>query len=226
MKNLASSILVVDSYDSFTHTLISYVEFLGADCVHWQNDSDELGKWVISPEKPRGIILAPGPGNPGDAGQLLEAVRTAITYQIPCFGVCLGHQALGEVFGSSTIQAKSLTHGKATAMHHVGTGIFERIPSPTPVGRYHSLAVEAEKLSQGVQILGTTEDGEVMAMQNVDSGCVSVQFHPESILTPYGFAMLGSWLENVGYEGAAQAGLKECTQRADEFIQLQGTPHE
>ena len=173
--------LLVDNYDSFTYNLVHLFEELGAEVVVRRND--ELDADDAERLAPSHLVVSPGPGRPEDSGATVEIVRR-LAQTTPTLGVCLGHQAIVEVFGGEIGQAKRLVHGKASAIHHDGKGVFEGLPPDFSAGRYHSLA--ATRLPEALEVAATCDDGEVMAVRHRELPVVGVQFHPESVLTPDG----------------------------------------
>jgi para-aminobenzoate synthetase component 2 len=200
-----TKILVIDNYDSFVYTLVSYLRELGADVDVVRND--DIPAEAV-PEKVgayNGVLLSPGPGVPAESGVCPPLLSWAESVEMPVFGVCLGHQALGEVFGAQVTHSPVLMHGKTSAITHDGEGIFFGCPSPLTVTRYHSLAIVDDTLDlEKFTVTARTEDGIVMAVEHRDKPLFGVQFHPESVLTECGYLMLGNWLEVCGLEGAAQ----------------------
>ena len=186
-------VLVVDNYDSFTYNLVHLLEELGADVVVRQ--SDALAVTAARALRADGLVVSPGPGRPGDAGHSIELVRE-LGATTPTLGVCLGHQAVVEAFGGRIAQARSLVHGKASTISHDGRGIYAGLPSPIAVGRYHSLA--ASEIPETLDVTARTADGEVMGVRHRELPVEGVQFHPESVLTPTGRAMLRTFLGCLG----------------------------
>ena len=201
-----TSILVIDNYDSFVYTLVSYLRELGAEVDVVRNDdipAAEIADTVIAYD---GVLLSPGPGVPAESGVCPPLLSWAETSGMPVFGVCLGHQALGEVFGAEVTHSPVLMHGKTSTITHDGEGIFFGCPSPLTVTRYHSLAIVDETLDlEKFTVTARTDDGIVMAIEHREQPLFGVQFHPESVLTECGYLMLGNWLEVCGLEAAAQA---------------------
>ncbi|HEY3183905.1 MAG TPA: aminodeoxychorismate/anthranilate synthase component II [Gaiellaceae bacterium] len=184
------SVLLVDNYDSFTYNLAHLFGELGADVVVRRNDQ-------ISPDEaedlsPSHLVVSPGPGRPEEAGATKEIVRR-LSARVPTLGVCLGHQAIVEVFGGEVGRARELVHGKATVVTHDGRGLFEGLPEDFLAGRYHSLA--ATSLPDCLEVCATSTDGEVMAVRHRDLPVDGVQFHPESVLTPLGRDIAKNFLE-------------------------------
>ncbi|HET9656147.1 MAG TPA: aminodeoxychorismate/anthranilate synthase component II [Kineosporiaceae bacterium] len=191
---MATRILVVDNYDSFVYTIVGYLAQLGADCDVRRNDAVT----VADAAGYDGILLSPGPGIPSEAGVCPQLVRHCADHAQPMLGVCLGHQALGEVFGATVTHAPELMHGKTSLVHHDGAGILEGLPSPFTATRYHSLAVVPDTVPAELEITGTTDSGVVMALQHRTLPLFGVQFHPESVLTEGGHRLLANWLQRCG----------------------------
>ena len=201
-----TSILVIDNYDSFVYTLVSYLRELGADVDVVRNDDIPATEIAAKVGSYDGVLLSPGPGVPAESGVCPPLLSWAETSGMPVFGVCLGHQALGEVFGAEVTHSPVLMHGKTSTITHDGEGIFFGCPSPLTVTRYHSLAIVDETLDlEKFTVTARTDDGIVMAIEHREQPLFGVQFHPESVLTECGYLMLGNWLEVCGLEGAAQA---------------------
>lgn len=193
-------VLVVDNHDSFVHTLISDLQQLGAEVTIRQ--ADEIGDPETVIAGFDAVMISPGPGAPEHAGAspaIAEACRASST---PLLGVCLGHQVIAVTSGANVTRAPELRHGETSEVHHDGSGIFEGIPSPFVVGRYHSLAVERVSVRAGLTITGATAAGTVMAVSEDDAPVWGVQFHPESVLTEYGFILLANWLRLAGDDDA------------------------
>jgi len=187
-------VLVIDNVDSFVYNLVQYLGELGAQPVVVRNNETTVAEAVAT--KPDAVLLSPGPGRPEDAGILCDAI-TAFAGKVPVFGVCLGHQAIGHVFGGNVIRAPELLHGKTSMVRHHNTGVFTGLESPLQATRYHSLVVEASTLPAELMITATTDDGMIMGMRHRDHDVEGVQFHPESILTNHGHAMLANFLARV-----------------------------
>jgi anthranilate synthase/aminodeoxychorismate synthase-like glutamine amidotransferase len=184
-------ILVIDNYDSFTYNLVQYLGELGAKLEVYRNDKTTVER--IKRLRPEKIVISPGPGMPAYAG-ISEDVIRAFGTDTPMLGVCLGHQAIGEVFGGRIVGAKKLMHGKTSAIFHDGKGIFRGIKSPFEATRYHSLVVERKGFPKVLAITARTKDGEIMGLRHRSYPIYGVQFHPESILTLEGKAMLRNFL--------------------------------
>lgn len=188
-------ITLIDNYDSFTYNLVHYIGELGVECDVIRNDKITVEEVLAA--KPQAIVLSPGPCTPNEAGISLELVKAAAG-KIPVFGVCLGHQSIGQVFGGNVIRAPHLMHGKTSLISHNGTAIFKDIPSPFTATRYHSLIVERESLPDCLEILATSEDGLIMGLAHKTHPIYGVQFHPESIASDYGHKILSNFLELAG----------------------------
>ncbi|PVE97977.1 gamma-glutamyl-gamma-aminobutyrate hydrolase family protein [Microbacterium sp. TPD7012] len=191
-------VLVVDNHDSFVHTLVGYLHELGADTTMIESDAtdaDALGQLLPGFDA---VLLSPGPGTPADAGASMDAVRVAMRLRMPLLGVCLGHQAIGEVFGTAVTEAPELMHGMVSAVRHDGSALFAGIPSPFDAGRYHSLSLAASALPADVVVTAWTETGTVMGLAHRDLPIHGVQFHPESVLTEGGYRLLANWLDMCG----------------------------
>jgi len=187
-------ILVIDNYDSFVFNLVQYLQQLGAECTVVRNDEVEPSE----ASKYDGVLISPGPGTPDKAGVSIAMINYCAEHSIPLFGVCLGHQAIGEAFGATVSRAPELLHGKTSQVIHNGTGVLANLPSPFTATRYHSLAVERETVPSVLEITGTTESGVVMSMRHISLPIEGVQFHPESVLTEHGHQMLANWLVQCG----------------------------
>ncbi|MUG68806.1 aminodeoxychorismate/anthranilate synthase component II [Paenibacillus campinasensis] len=185
-------ILVIDNYDSFTYNLVQYLGELGEEIKVCRNDEIDIeGIRELSPDH---ILISPGPCTPNEAGISLDVI-SHFKGSIPIFGVCLGHQAIGQAFGGKVIRAERLMHGKTSAIHHSGTSVFEGLPNPFTATRYHSLIVEKESLPDCLEITSWTEEGEIMGLRHKDYPVEGVQFHPESIITDHGHQMLRNFLK-------------------------------
>ena len=189
---VARRVVVLDNYDSFVYNLVQYLGELGAEPLVHRNDDvtvdDVLGL------EPDAVLLSPGPGRPEDAGILCDLIVPVAERGVPVFGVCLGHQAIGHVFGGSVVRAAELMHGKTSEITHLGTGVFTGLVSPLTATRYHSLVVERDSLPECLSITAETADGMIMGMRHRDLPIEGVQFHPESILTDHGHDMLRNFI--------------------------------
>lgn len=185
-------ILVVDNYDSFTWNLVHYLAELGAETRVVRNDDLTAAEaWALKPEA---VLLSPGPCTPNEAGICLAILDTA-PLDMPIFGVCLGHQAMGQAFGGEVIRAKALMHGKTSPIEHGGRSVFAGLPSPFTATRYHSLAVRRETLPDVLEVTAWTADGEIMGLAHRTRPIHGVQFHPESIATEHGHDLLANFLD-------------------------------
>ena len=189
---LDGRVLVVDNYDSFTFNLVQYLGELGADTAVIRNDTAIVAD-VLS-ARPAAIVLSPGPGRPEDAGICVELVLAAARESLPLLGVCLGHQAIGLAFGGRVVNAAVPMHGKRSDVEHTGDGLFRGVPNPLRATRYHSLVVERATLPSELELTAWTADGTVMGLRHRDHPIEGVQFHPESIGTPHGRALLANLL--------------------------------
>ena len=187
-------ILVLDNYDSFTYNLVQYLGELGAEPVVVRNDSMSVAELLAL--KPDAVLLSPGPGRPENSGVLCEAI-TAFAGVAPVLGVCLGHQAIGHVYGAQVVSAPELLHGKTSEVHHTGEGIFAGSPSPITATRYHSLIIERESLPAELVVTAHTQDGMIMGVRHCTLDVEGVQFHPESILTTRGHDLLKVFVEKA-----------------------------
>jgi para-aminobenzoate synthetase component 2 len=192
-------ILVIDNYDSFVFNLVQYLGQLGAECEVRRND--EISVRDVGRFSAAGLLLSPGPGTPDRAGILLDVV-SAYAGELPIFGVCLGHQAIGAAFGATVTRAPELLHGKTSEVHHKGTGVLTGLPDPFTATRYHSLAVLEDTLPAEIEVTGRTDSGVVMALRHRELPIEGVQFHPESVLTEGGHLMLANWLATCGLPDA------------------------
>jgi para-aminobenzoate synthetase component II len=189
-------VLVVDNYDSFVYNLVQYLGQLGAEVEVRRNDAvtpAELDDLAVD-----GVLLSPGPGTPQDAGSSMSFVEACASRAMPLFGVCLGHQAIGAVFGAPVVRAPELLHGKTSEVIHDGTGVLTGLPSPFVATRYHSLAVERDALPAEIVVTAQTGSGVVMGLRHTSLPIDGVQFHPESVLTQGGHRMVANWLARCG----------------------------
>ena len=191
-------ILVIDNYDSFVFNLVQYLQQLGAECTVVRNDEVEASE----AQKYDGVLISPGPGTPEEAGVSVAMIKYCAKNSIPLFGVCLGHQAIGVAFGATVSRAPELLHGKTSLVHHDGTGVYKKVPTPFTATRYHSLAVEIGTITNELEITGKTDTGVVMSMRHKTLPIEGVQFHPESVLTEHGHLMLANWLTECGDKSA------------------------
>ncbi|MDQ0115938.1 aminodeoxychorismate/anthranilate synthase component II [Paenibacillus harenae] len=186
-------ILVIDNYDSFTYNLVQYLGHLGEDIIVKRNDEIDLAG--IEELKPDHILISPGPCSPNEAGISLSLIEH-FKGVIPIFGVCLGHQSIGQAFGGEVVRAEKLMHGKTSQIFHNSKSIFEGMPSPFTATRYHSLIVRRETLPDCLEITAETDEGEIMGLRHKEYAIEGVQFHPESIITEHGLTMLRNFLQN------------------------------
>jgi anthranilate synthase component 2 len=187
-------LLMIDNYDSFTYNLVQYLGELGEEVKVVRND--ELGVDAIEKLAPARIVLSPGPCTPNEAGVSLSVIDR-FKGRVPILGVCLGHQAIGQAFGGKVVHAKTLMHGKVSRIHHSGEGVFRGLPTPYDATRYHSLAIERGSCPADLEVTAWTDDGEIMGVRHRTLPVEGVQFHPESILTEHGHALLRNFL--TGY---------------------------
>ncbi|MFI9380900.1 aminodeoxychorismate/anthranilate synthase component II [Kutzneria sp. NPDC052558] len=193
-------VLVVDNYDSFVYNLVQYLAQLGATCVVRRNDVVQLSDVAAAD----GVLISPGPSTPERAGASMDVIRHCATERIPVLGVCLGHQAIGAVFGGTVDRAPELLHGKTSLVHHSGVGVLAGVPSPFVATRYHSLTVLPETVPAELEVTGKTDTGIVMAMRHRELPIHGVQFHPESVLTDGGHRMLANWMASAGFPVAPE----------------------
>lgn len=189
-------ILVIDNYDSFVYNLVHYLAQLGAQCVVRRNDAIEAGDVAAAD----GVLISPGPGTPERAGASMDIVRECAEQGLPLLGVCLGHQAIGAVWGATVARAPELLHGKTSVVHHDGAAVLAGLPQPFVATRYHSLTVLPETLPEELEVSGHTDSGIVMALRHRELPVYGVQFHPESVLTDGGHRLLANWLRIAGAE--------------------------
>ena len=187
-------ILVLDNYDSFTYNLVQYLGELGAEPIVVRNDSMSVADLLAL--KPDAVLLSPGPGRPENSGVLCDVI-TAFAGVVPVLGVCLGHQAIGYVYGANVVSAPELLHGKTSEVHHTGEGVFVGSPSPITATRYHSLIIERESLPSELVVTAQTQDGMIMGVRHRTLDVEGVQFHPESILTTLGHDLLKVFVEKA-----------------------------
>ncbi|MFT7133930.1 MAG: anthranilate synthase component 2 [Cyclobacteriaceae bacterium] len=192
-------ILMIDNYDSFTYNIVQYLGELGELVEVFRNDEISLAE--IEAMAPQGIVISPGPCTPNEAGISMEVIRT-FAGKIPILGICLGHQSIGQVYGGVVGRAKKVMHGKTSAIHHTGLGVFAGLPNPFTATRYHSLVVESESLPDCLEVTAWTQvDGvidEIMGVRHKSLLIEGVQFHPESILTEHGHKLLQSFVDTCG----------------------------
>ena len=189
-------LLMIDNYDSFTYNLVQYLGELGAETDVLRNDAAPLE--AMLERGAAGLVISPGPGRPDAAGVSIAAVQAFARRATPVLGVCLGHQAIGEAFGGRIAQARTLMHGKTSAIHHDQSGVFEGLPTPLDATRYHSLVVDPDSCPSVLEVSARCPDGEIMGLRHRELPVEGVQFHPESILTPEGKRLLANFLSRCG----------------------------
>ena len=185
-------LLMIDNYDSFTYNIVQYFGELGVEVKTFRNDEITLDE--VAALQPERICLSPGPCTPNEAG-ICIALLQQFAGKLPILGVCLGHQAIGAAFGGKVVRAREVMHGKTSLIAHTGVGVFKGLPSPYTVTRYHSLAIERASLPDCLDVTAWTDDGEIMAVRHKEYPLEGVQFHPESILSEHGHALLKNFLE-------------------------------
>ncbi len=188
-------LLLLDNYDSFTYNIYQLFSDIGAQVEVVRSDKISIDE--IRAKDYRGVIISPGPGIPQDAGISEEVIRQ-LGGEIPILGICLGHQAIGEVFGGRVVRAGEIVHGKASPICHCGTGLYQDIPEHTQVARYHSLIIERESLPDVLEVTSQLDNGTIMGVRHKTFPIEGIQFHPESILTPDGRAMMKNYLKDIG----------------------------
>jgi anthranilate synthase component 2 len=194
-------LLIIDNYDSFTYNLVQYLGELGADTDVFRNDA--LGVEELVGRAPAGVVISPGPGEPGAAGISIDVVKACAHHGIPLLGVCLGHQSIGVAFGASIIRARTIMHGKLSLVSHDGRGVFAGLDSPFEATRYHSLVIDAESCPDVLEVSARTADGEIMGVRHREHAIEGVQFHPESIMTGAGKALLANFIRRCPGKAAA-----------------------
>jgi para-aminobenzoate synthetase component 2 len=212
------NILVVDNYDSFVFTIVGYLQEIGAQCEVVRNDA-------VSPADGAGfdgVLVSPGPGTPQDAGVSMAMISGCAERGQPMLGVCLGHQALGVVFGATVDRAPELLHGKTSPVHHDGTGVLRGLPSPFTATRYHSLTIDPATITGDLLTTASTQSGVVMAVRHRTLPLEGVQFHPESVLTQGGHRLLANWLETCGLADAVSRseGLSPLVHNSDTVARM------
>ena len=194
MTNRHTRLLVVDNYDSFTYNLVQYCAELGAHVEVFRNDEVTLEQ--LEARGADALMISPGPCDPPKAGISMAAIKH-FAGKLPILGVCLGHQSVGAVFGAKVVRAKALMHGKVSAIEHNGEGVFAGLPSPYVVNRYHSLAIDPDSVPPELMVTARTADGEIMGIKHRTMAIEGVQFHPESILSEHGYALLSNFLNQA-----------------------------
>jgi anthranilate synthase/aminodeoxychorismate synthase-like glutamine amidotransferase len=185
-------VLVIDSYDSFVYNLVQYLGELGAEPIVHRNDAIDVSQALAL--EPGAVLLSPGPGRPESAGIICDAIPAFAEASVPVLGVCLGHQAIGHVYGASVVRAPELMHGKTSPIEHSGDGVFAGLPSPLTATRYHSLVLDPDSVPECLDVTARTGDGVVMGVRHREHPVEGVQFHPESILTGCGHDLLRNFL--------------------------------
>ena len=191
----AVRVLVIDSYDSFVYNLVQYLGELGAEPTVVRNDAVSVDEAVAM--APDGVLLSPGPGRPESSGIICDAVEAFAERGVPVLGVCLGHQAIGHVYGADVVGAPELMHGKTSTIEHEGGGVFAGLPSPLTATRYHSLTLDPATIPDSLEVTARATDGVVMGVRHREHDVEGVQFHPESILTAAGHDLLRTWLARL-----------------------------
>ncbi len=197
---MSTKLLLIDNYDSFSYNLVQAFMVLGAEVLVYRND--EIGIDEAKQLAPTHLCISPGPGTPYDAGVSMDMIR-AFAGEIPVFGVCLGHQSIVEVFGGKVVRAARLMHGKTSLVNHDAHGLFEGLPQPAEVGRYHSLIAAPEHMPASLTVTARTAEGEIMGVRHKELAVEGVQFHPESVLTPDGPHLMGNFLKLRGGKAVA-----------------------
>jgi anthranilate synthase component 2 len=190
-------LLMIDNYDSFTYNLVQYLGELGEDVRVYRNDQINLDE--VAALEPTAIVISPGPCTPNEAGISVPLIGR-FAGEIPILGVCLGHQSIGQAFGGRVVHAKSVMHGKTSAIHHEGKGVFAGLPNPLTATRYHSLVIERSSLPSCLEITAWSDEGEIMGVRHRELSVEGVQFHPESILTEAGHELLRNFLRQAEAE--------------------------
>jgi anthranilate synthase/aminodeoxychorismate synthase-like glutamine amidotransferase len=193
-------LLMIDNYDSFTYNLVQYLGELGAEVDVVRNDEADIDSLMARAGD--GLVISPGPGTPDDAGVSMAAIERFAGEGVPVLGVCLGHQSIGQVYGGRVIRARSIMHGKISTVNHDGKGLFEDLPQDFEATRYHSLVIEESSMPESLEITARTEDQEIMAVRHRTLPVEGVQFHPESIMTGQGKALLGNFLKRCRVQTA------------------------
>jgi anthranilate synthase/aminodeoxychorismate synthase-like glutamine amidotransferase len=196
-------VLVLDNYDSFVFNLVQYLGELGGEPIVFRNDALTLDDALAV--EPDGVLVSPGPGRPENAGIICDAIAAFAERGTPVLGVCLGHQAIGQVYGATIVGATELMHGKTSPIEHTGVGVFEGLPSPLTATRYHSLTIDPETLPADLEITATTADGTIMGVRHRTADVEGVQFHPESVLTACGHDLLKNFLSRLERPGLTAA---------------------
>ncbi len=188
-------LLLIDNYDSFTYNLVHFLGELGAECAVYRNNA--ISTQDVAAMAPAGIVISPGPATPDKAGVSLSMVAMAAETGMPLLGVCLGHQSIGQHFGGRIVRASEIKHGKTSPIHHDETGVFEGLPTPMIATRYHSLTIDPDSTPTELRVTARTDDGVIMGVQHQTLPIHGVQFHPESIATEHGHALLKNFLDRT-----------------------------
>ncbi|GHE01304.1 aminodeoxychorismate/anthranilate synthase component II [Allgaiera indica] len=188
-------LLLIDNYDSFTYNLVHFLGELGTEVKVVRNDKIEVQEAIAL--RPEGIVLSPGPCDPDQAGICLPLTAAAAEQGVPLLGVCLGHQAIGQAFGGRIVRHSEIVHGKLGEVQHEGAGVFAGLPSPFAATRYHSLVVDRDSLPPELEVTGWLEDGTIMGLRHREKPIQGVQFHPESIASEHGHALLRNFLDSL-----------------------------
>jgi len=196
-------LLLIDNYDSFTYNLVHFLGDVGADCVVHRNDQISVADAMAL--KPDAIVISPGPCDPDRAGICLDLVAAAAEAKLPLFGVCLGHQSIGQAFGATIVRAPEMMHGKMSPISHEGKGVFKGVPSPFEATRYHSLTIAPETLPDCLEVTAHSDDGVIMGVQHKELPIHGVQFHPESIASEHGRDILANFLDLAGVKRSLPA---------------------
>ena len=196
-------LLLIDNYDSFTYNLVHFLGDVGAHCEVFRNDQISVADAMKM--APEGIVLSPGPCDPDKAGICLALVEAAAKAEVPLFGVCLGHQSIGQAFGAKIVRAPEMMHGKISPISHEGIGVFRGLPNPFEATRYHSLTIAPETLPDCLTVTARTADGVIMGVQHKSLPIHGVQFHPESIASQHGRELLANFLDLAGVSRAVPA---------------------
>jgi anthranilate synthase component II len=199
---VGARVLVIDNYDSFVYNLVQYLGELGAEPLVHRHDALTLDE--ITDIGPDAVLISPGPGRPEDAGLSNEVIRR-FAGELPILGVCLGHQCIGQVYGAEVVRAPAVMHGKTSLVRHDGAGVFAGLPEPLEATRYHSLVVDPPSVPAELEVTARTDDGVIMGLRHREHDVEGVQFHPESILTSSGHAMLRTWLDRFTDEASPAA---------------------
>ncbi|AWZ00453.1 anthranilate synthase component 2 [Rhodobiaceae bacterium] len=196
-------LLLIDNYDSFTYNLVHFLGDVGADCVVHRNDQISVSDALAL--KPDAVVISPGPCDPDRAGICLDLVSAVAEAKLPLFGVCLGHQSIGQAFGATIVRAPEMMHGKMSPISHEGIGVFAGLPNPFEATRYHSLTIAPESLPDCLEVTARSDDGVIMGVQHTSLPIHGVQFHPESIASEHGRDILANFLDLAGVKRTVPA---------------------